>query len=84
MKFLSRFYIDGFILMMLSTLTFALLFPVAGGAAEVLSWATKAAISLLFLIYGARLSPSEAWQGIKHWQLHSLVLGASAANKAPS
>ncbi|TSD49773.1 bile acid:sodium symporter [Rhodococcus sp. KBS0724] len=77
MKFLSRFYIDGFILAILAAVGVASVFPAAGAAADVLGWATKVAIGLLFLIYGARLSPSEAWQGVKHWRLHSVILAVT-------
>lgn len=76
-KFLSRFYIDGFILAILAAVGVASVFPAAGAAADVLGWATKVAIGLLFLIYGARLSPSEAWQGVKHWRLHSVILAVT-------
>lgn len=77
MKFLSRFYIDGFILAILATVGLASVVPASGGAADVLGWATKIAIGLLFLIYGARLSPAEAWQGVKHWRLHSIILAVT-------
>jgi sodium/bile acid cotransporter 7 len=43
----------------------------------VLSVAIKIAIALLFALYGARLSPTEAWHGLRHWRLHLLVLAAT-------
>jgi predicted Na+-dependent transporter len=42
-------------------------------------WRPKVAIALLFLLYGARLSPTEAVHGLKHWRLHLLVLAATFA-----
>lgn len=36
--------------------------------------ATITAIALLFFLYGARLSPSETWVGLKHWRLHLVIL----------
>ncbi|NLG54838.1 MAG: bile acid:sodium symporter [Rhodococcus sp.] len=74
MKFLSRFYIDGFILAIFAMVAVASIFPATGQGAVITDWATKIAIGLLFFIYGARLSPAEAWQGVKHWRLHSVVL----------
>ena len=77
MKFLSRFYIDGFILAIVAVAILGSLFPVSGGGQTVLDWATKIAIGFLFLLYGARLSPAEALQGLKHWRLHSVVFAAT-------
>ena len=52
----------------------AVVFPVSGPAAEAFSWATKIAVGLLFYLYGARLSPQEALNGLKHWRLHLTIL----------
>ncbi|MBY6411956.1 bile acid:sodium symporter [Rhodococcus sp. BP-252] len=65
---------DGFVLGIFAVAGLASIFPATGTAEDVLGWATKIAIGLLFLIYGARLSPQEAWEGVKHWRLHSVVL----------
>lgn len=77
MKFLSRFYIDGFILAIVAVAILGSLFPVSGSGQTVLDWATKIAIGFLFLLYGARLSPAEALQGLKHWRLHSVVFAST-------
>jgi sodium/bile acid cotransporter 7 len=61
----------------LAVVTLAALFPATGTYADVLDVATKVAIALLFLLYGARLSPTEALHGLKHWRLHLLVLAAT-------
>jgi predicted Na+-dependent transporter len=45
------------------------LFPATDTYAAVLDVATKVAIGLLFLLYGTRLSPTEAFHGLKHWRL---------------
>ncbi len=42
-----------------------------------MSVAAKVVIALLFWLYGARLSPQQAWQGVKRWQLHLLVLATT-------
>ncbi|RVW02366.1 bile acid:sodium symporter family protein [Rhodococcus spongiicola] len=77
MKFLNRLYIDGFILSIAAVAILGSLFPVSGTGQTVLDWATKIAIGLLFLLYGARLSPTEALHGLKHWRLHSVVLAST-------
>lgn len=52
----------------------AIIFPASGGFAVAFSWATKIAIGFLFFLYGARLSPQEALNGLKHWKLHLTIL----------
>ncbi|WP_072691564.1 bile acid:sodium symporter family protein [Rhodococcus marinonascens] len=77
MRFLSRFYIDGFILGILGSAILGSIFPASGTGQTILDWATRIAIGILFLLYGVRLSPTEALQGLKHWRLHSVVLAAT-------
>ncbi|WP_067694967.1 bile acid:sodium symporter family protein [Nocardia jejuensis] len=77
MRFLSKFYIDGFILSILAVCVLASIFPARGEVADVVSVLTKVAIALLFLLYGARLSDQEAIAGLKHWRLHTTVLACT-------
>lgn len=77
LKWLSTLPIDTFLLAMAATVSLAALLPARGAAADVMSVAAKAVIALLFWLYGARLSPQQAWQGIKRWQLHLLVLATT-------
>ncbi|MFD3745385.1 bile acid:sodium symporter family protein [Nocardia sp. NPDC058633] len=74
MKLLRKAPIDGFILALLGTVLLGAVCPVSGAAAEALGWVTKAAIALLFFLYGTRLSPAQAWAGLRHWRLHLTVL----------
>jgi len=76
-KFLARFYIDGFVLAIFGAVIVATLLPASGSAETVVDWATKGAIALLFFLYGARLAPSETLAGLKHWRLHAVVLAAT-------
>jgi sodium/bile acid cotransporter 7 len=69
-----RVPIDTFVLALLVTVGVAALLPARGPAADALSVATKIAIVLLFALYGARLSPMQAWHGMRQWRLHLLVL----------
>lgn len=68
---------DGFVLGIIGVAVLASILPATGTAENVLGWTTKFAIGLLFLIYGARLSPREAWEGVTHWRLHSVVLATT-------
>jgi sodium/bile acid cotransporter 7 len=67
---LKRLPVDTFLLALLAVVALAALFPASGTIGDVLSVATKVAIALLFFLYGARLSPTEALHGLRHWQLH--------------
>ncbi|MFI1917298.1 bile acid:sodium symporter family protein [Nocardia sp. NPDC020380] len=74
MKLLAKLRIDAFMLGILATVALAAVLPARGTAADVLDWAVKIAIAVLFLLYGARLEPREALNGLRHWRLHSVVL----------
>jgi solute carrier family 10 (sodium/bile acid cotransporter), member 7 len=74
---LQRLRVDTFLLALLAVVALAALFPASGTIGDVLSVATKIAIGLLFFLYGARLSPTEALHGLRHWRLHLLVLAAT-------
>jgi sodium/bile acid cotransporter 7 len=65
--------IDPFLAAILATVGFAFLLPARGEAATTVGWATDLAIALLFFMHGARLSPQAAFQGARHWRLHTMV-----------
>ena len=69
-----RFRMDPFMLLILGSALLAYLLPATGAAAPVVDGLTKAAIFLLFLGYGAKLSLHEALAGLKHWRLHAVIL----------
>lgn len=77
MKWLWAIRLDGFLLALAATSALAILLPAHGDAAQVVSMATRAAIALLFFLYGARLSPQQAWHGMRQWRLHLLVLATT-------
>jgi sodium/bile acid cotransporter 7 len=68
---------DAFLLAVAATVTLAALLPAHGHAAEIVSIAARTAIALLFFLYGARLSPQQAWHGVRQWRLHLLVLATT-------
>jgi solute carrier family 10 (sodium/bile acid cotransporter), member 7 len=76
---LKRFstILDPFLLALAATVALAAVLPAHGDAADAASIAAKSAIALLFFLYGARLSPQQAWHGIRQWRLHLLVLAAT-------
>ncbi|MEU6658146.1 bile acid:sodium symporter family protein [Streptomyces sp. NPDC046821] len=69
--------VDPYILALIGTVGLAALLPARGGAADVASGASTAAVAFLFFLYGARLSTREALDGLKHWRLHVTVLVAT-------
>jgi solute carrier family 10 (sodium/bile acid cotransporter), member 7 len=94
LKRLSAIPVDTFLLALAATVAVAALLPAHGEAAEAVSAAAKAAIVLLFFLYGARLLPQQAWRGMRQWRLHLLepattfvifpVLGLAARAPVPS
>jgi sodium/bile acid cotransporter 7 len=74
LKRLSAIPIDSFLLAPVATVALGALVPAHGEAADVVSAAAKAAIALLFFLYGNRLSPEQPWHGVHQWRLHLLVL----------
>lgn len=79
MRLLNKFvvYVDGFILAMVAVAVTAGIFPARGSVADAVESATTAAIALLFLLYGMRLAPREALDGLRHWRLHTVVLSCT-------
>ncbi|MCP2166526.1 bile acid:sodium symporter family protein [Goodfellowiella coeruleoviolacea] len=74
---LARFRVDPYILVLFAAIGVATLLPASGGAAVGLGYVTKVAIGLLFFLYGARLSPQAALEGLRHWRLHLVILVAT-------
>ncbi|WP_344311330.1 bile acid:sodium symporter family protein [Fodinicola feengrottensis] len=72
-----RLPVDPFILAILATVGLAALLPASGIGTAIASRATTVVIGLLFFLYGARLSTQAAWEGIKHWRLHAVVMAST-------
>ncbi|MFD4628795.1 bile acid:sodium symporter family protein [Streptomyces sp. NPDC058284] len=77
LKWPSWMPVDPYIVALLATVGLAALLPARDAAADVASGASTAAVSLLFFLYGARLSTREALEGLKHWRLHVTVLACT-------
>ncbi|MCG0068402.1 bile acid:sodium symporter [Streptomyces tricolor] len=71
--------VDWYIVALFGAIGVAALVPAEREAAEAVSWLTRIAIGLLFFLYGARLSPQAALDGVRHWRLHLPVLALTFA-----
>jgi Predicted Na+-dependent transporter len=71
---LPQIPIDRFLLAIIAAAITASIFPASGFGEQLLEWLTTAAIAILFFLYGARLSPQESLEGLKHWRLHATIL----------
>ncbi|MFT8395185.1 bile acid:sodium symporter family protein [Propionibacterium sp.] len=69
-----RIRIDYFVLAIICAALLASILPVGGSGVPVLRWVVSGLIFVLFYLYGVRLSPQEALNGLKHWRLHSTIL----------
>lgn len=73
MKIVSR-YLDPYVMLMLLTVGLASLWPAQGRGIAVAGFAANAGIVFLFFLYGTRLSPRAALDGLLQWRLHIAVL----------
>lgn len=70
---LKKFYIDPFLLAMLTVVGTATVLPCQGSTKTFFSYLTTVAIALLFFMHGAKLSRQAITEGIRHWRLHLVV-----------
>ncbi len=69
--------IDPYIAMMVAVVALAAVMPAHGAAAPIADGAANAGIVLLFLLYGARLSPQAALAGLTQWRLQLAILACT-------
>ena len=72
-ELLKKFRIDPYLVLLVGTVALAAVLPAHGAGTAVMGWVVYAAVSLLFFLYGARLSPRAVLDGLAHWRLQSLV-----------
>ena len=73
---LSR-WVDPFVVTLLVVLVLGLVVPVGPGAQRVVDAVADVAVTLLFLVYGMRLSTREVWAGLRNWRLQGGILAAT-------
>lgn len=73
MSWLQRLRIDKFLLVLISVVVLASLFPCRGVVKVSFEYLTTAAIALLFFMHGAKLSREAIVGGMSHWRLHVVV-----------
>jgi solute carrier family 10 (sodium/bile acid cotransporter), member 7 len=76
-RLLARLPADRFLLLLIATVVLAAYLPAHGAATRWVDQGVTAAVSLLFLLYGARLAPAAIWSGLGNWRLQSMVLAST-------
>lgn len=76
---LRRFGLDRYMILLILTVGLATVLPARGEAAGILSHVTYWAVSLLFFLYGAKLSTATILAGLTNWRLQLGVLAATYA-----
>ncbi|MDD9208078.1 bile acid:sodium symporter [Georgenia sp. 10Sc9-8] len=72
-----RTWIDPFVVALLAALAVGLLVPVPDGVRAVLDRAGDVAVTVLFLVYGMRLSTTEVLAGLRNVRLQGSILAAT-------
>lgn len=73
---LSR-WVDPFVVTLLVVLLLGLVVPVGPAEQRVVDVAADVAVTVLFLVYGMRLSTREVWAGLRNWRLQGGILAAT-------
>jgi len=74
MSVLKRLGVDTFLILLFAAIVLAILLPVSGEAARLLSCFAKGMIGLLFFLYGVRLDPASIVAGMRNWKLQGAIL----------
>jgi solute carrier family 10 (sodium/bile acid cotransporter), member 7 len=74
---LTRIPGDRFLWLLVLTVVLAAYFPAHGAAVTPVEHGVTAAVSLLFLLYGARLAPQAICSGLANWRLQSMVFAST-------
>ncbi|KAA9001858.1 bile acid:sodium symporter [Affinibrenneria salicis] len=77
MGLLQRLRIDKFLLVLVTVVILASLFPCEGEVKTFFEHFTTFAIALLFFMHGAKLSRAAIASGIGHWRLHLVVFAST-------
>lgn len=73
-RFIRAVATDGFVLSLQAALLCAAFFPATPTLLPWVEGCAKAAIAVLFFIYGVRIAPRDALIGLAHWRMHLMIL----------
>lgn len=73
----QKLRLDPFLVIMITVVILASLFPATGSVATGFRYLTTAAIALLFFFHGAKLSREAIVTGMGHWRLHLMVFSST-------
>lgn len=68
---------DPFVVVLVVVMVLGLVVPVAPGVQRVVDGAADVAVTVLFLVYGMRLSTREVWAGLRNWRLQGGILAST-------
>ncbi|MFD6178052.1 MULTISPECIES: bile acid:sodium symporter family protein [unclassified Isoptericola] len=70
-------WLDLFVVTLVLVMVLGLVVPVPPAAQQVVDVAADVAVTVLFLVYGMRLSTREVWAGLRNWRLQGGILAAT-------
>jgi solute carrier family 10 (sodium/bile acid cotransporter), member 7 len=70
-------WVDPLVMMIIAVFVLGLLAPATGAVATGVDRVSTVAVVLLFFLYGARMSTSEVWAGLRNWRLQGGMFAAT-------
>ncbi|MEV7973388.1 bile acid:sodium symporter family protein [Cellulomonas sp. NPDC089187] len=70
-------WVDPLVMMIIAVFALGLLAPASGSLATGVDRASTVAVVVLFFLYGARMSTTEVWAGLRNWRLQGGMLAAT-------
>ncbi|WP_069386430.1 bile acid:sodium symporter family protein [Cellulosimicrobium cellulans] len=70
-------WVDPFVVTLFAVLVLGLVVPVPPGAQRVVDVVADVAVTVLFLVYGMRLSTREVWSGLRNVRLQGAILAST-------
>jgi sodium/bile acid cotransporter 7 len=74
---LARIPFDPYLAALLGMVGLGLFLPAKGHVLGLVNDGAYLAVSALFFLYGARLSPSAVWSGLTHWRLQAIIFAST-------
>lgn len=70
-------WVDPLVMMIIAVFVLGLFAPATGAVATGVDRVSTVAVVLLFFLYGARMSTSEVWAGLRNWRLQGGMFAAT-------